>query len=85
MSKTIITKPEVGQPFRFIMNVDLDGLVECGGMDALNDMMDNEFWDRFGDGLLLSDISYKPIAINADTTIAIEVTAQDVEHTDGEE
>jgi hypothetical protein len=84
MSETIV-KPEVGKPFAFEMSVDLDGLVECGGMDALNDMMDNEFWDRFGDGLLLSDISYKPIRINDDSTIVIEVTAQDVERTDGEE
>ena len=77
-------KPEVGKPFTFEMSVDLHGLVGCGGIDALNDMMDNEFWDRFGDNLLLSDIKYKPVGIDPDHNIIIEITG-DVEATDGDE
>lgn len=82
MSETIV-KPEVGKPFTFEMALDLDDLIVMGNIDALNDMMNNEFLDRFaGDGLILYYISYKPIRIDNDGLIVIEVSAQDVEKTD---
>ena len=74
-------QPVVGKPFTFEMAIDLDTLTECGGIDGLNDMMDNEFWDRFGEGWMLGDISYKPIRITQDQErlVVIEVTAGTVE------
>ena len=82
MSQTIV-KPEIGKPFTFTMNVGLDDLVGCAGIYALNDMMDNEFWDRFGHGLILCDVGYKPVGITPyENLITIEVSAGDVDSTD---
>ena len=65
--------PVIGEEFTFRMNVDLGGLLELGGMDGLNDLMDNEFHDKFGWDKILTGIDYKPVGIDGDNHIILEV------------
>ena len=79
----VIQKPEIGKPFTFTMNVGLDDLVGCAGIYALNDMMDNEFWDRYGHEMILCNVDYEPVGITPhEHLITIEVSAGDVDSMD---
>ena len=69
-------KPEAGKEFTYVMATDLDGLLATGGMEGLNDMMDNDFHDTYGFELILTDISYKPIGVDNDNNILLEVSGQ---------
>jgi hypothetical protein len=76
-----MNKPQAGEPFTFKMPVGLDDLTECGGVDGLNNLMDEFFWDKYGEECLLGGISYKPVAVEGDKII-IEVHAETVEEED---
>jgi hypothetical protein len=67
-------KPEAGKEFTHLMTVDLDALLGVGGMEGLNDMMDDDFHDTYGFKLILTDISYKPVGVDNDNHIVLEVS-----------
>ena len=67
-------KPEIGKEFAYVMAVDLDGMMTLGGMDGLNDLMDDDFHDKFGWDMILTDISYMPVGVDNDKNILLEVS-----------
>lgn len=76
--------PKVGEPFTFEMPVRLNALTDCEGTDGLNNLMDEFFWDKYGEEFMLSDISYKPMRVVGEDII-IEVTAAQVESEEDED
>ncbi len=71
-------KPIVNKPFTFEMPVSLDALTECGDADGLNDLMDEHFWDTYGEELMPTGVSYKPIRVE-DGKIIIQVDCENME------
>ncbi len=69
-----MSKPIHGKEFSFTMTVSLDDLIDMGGMDSMNDRMDDEFHAQFGYGKILTDITYQTLSVNKENEIAIKVT-----------
>jgi len=77
-------KPVAGKPFDFTINVSLSDVVCSGGMDGFNDLVDNKFWDEYGDDFLLGSFTYYPERV-VDGHLEIHVHAEEVEAYDDEE
>lgn len=73
MNPKVKVKPVIGEEFTYVMIVDLDDLIDCGGINGLNELMDQDFIDVYGQDMILEDVSYKPVCVDNENNIQIEV------------
>lgn len=64
---------ESGEEVVFIVKVDFGELIECGGIEGLNEIVDEDAYDKYP-GLCLTDMSYRPVGVEGENVL-VEVSA----------
>lgn len=72
-------KPIVGKPFTFEMTTELERIAQCGTDQGILNLIDNYFWNTYGEDLWLEEITFKPIRIEGENTIVIQVSCESIE------
>ena len=80
-----MNKPIAGKPFSFEMATRIGVIVQCVTVDGFLSLIDNYVWDTFGEELSPEGITYKPIRIEGENTIIIQVDCENMEADNEEE
>lgn len=78
-----MSNPKHGEQLSFSFTVSLNDLIDCGGMEDMNEIMDEQFSEQFTNKATLTDIHYRAIGTTGTDDIMIEATGI-VEYWDGD-